>query len=99
MSDHALRVADLRAALLLALDAFEAEVGPEVPLDQDHYWHLPVDAAFDLSREPPAHTVGQISDDVAEARVLLADGGASPAWHALNHTIGLLRLLEHAARR
>ncbi|MBO0922246.1 hypothetical protein J1G42_15600 [Cellulomonas sp. zg-ZUI222] len=99
MSDDVLRVADLRAALALALDAFEAEVGPEVPLDHDHYWHLPVDASFDLSREPQEHTVGQIIDDLHEAQGLVADGDAFPAWHALNHAIGLLRLLEHAARR
>jgi len=99
MSDDVLRIADLRAALALTLDAFEAEVGPEVPLDHDHYWHLPVHASFDLSREPQEHTVGQVSDDLAETRCLLADGDAFPAWHALNHAIGLLRLLEHAARR
>jgi hypothetical protein len=99
MPNHVLRVADLRAALALALDAFEAEVGPEVPIDLDHYWHLSVAASFDLSREPQEHTVGQITDDLHEAHGLVADGDAFPAWHALNHVIGLLRLLEHAAHR
>ena len=93
-----LRVPDLRAALALALDAFEAEHGQEVVVAHDHYWHLPVAASFDLSREPTDLTVGQVSDDLTEIEGLLAAGEAQPAWHSLNHAIGLLRLLEATAR-
>ena len=101
VSDAVLRIADLRAALSLALDAFEAEHGPELPVARDLYWHLPVDASFDLSRRPGDDvdlTVGQVSDDLAEVRGFLADGDAGPVWHALQHAIGLLRVLEDAAR-
>ncbi|MFC8192158.1 hypothetical protein ACFUMH_10905 [Cellulomonas sp. NPDC057328] len=98
MSYDVLRVAELRTALRLALDAFVAEVGPEVAVEHDHYWHLPVGTSFDLSHDPREHTVGRISDDLEEVRRSLADGDAFPAWHALSHAIGLLRLLEQAAR-
>lgn len=98
MSYPVLRIADLRTALSLALDAFEAEQGPEVVIRHDHYWHLPVDASFDLSRGPSDLTVGQLSDDLAELRGLLAEDDAWPARHALSHVIGLLRLVEVAAR-
>lgn len=100
MSYTVLRIADLRGALGLALDAFETEHGPEVAIAHDHYWHLPVDASFDLAREPAALTdltVGQVSDDLTEIQGILASGDASPAWHALGHAIGLLRLVEGAA--
>lgn len=99
MAYDSLRIDDLRAALALALDAFEAERGPEIAVEHDLYWHLPVDASFDLSREPTALTVGHVSDDLQETRELLARRGAGPAWHALSHAGGLLRLVEDAARR
>ncbi|RHA38611.1 hypothetical protein D1825_13735 [Cellulomonas rhizosphaerae] len=67
-------------------------------VEHDHYWHLPVEASFDLSQEPGDLTVGQISDDLAEARGFLIENSAGPAWHALSHAIGLLRLVEEAAR-
>ncbi|WP_213283357.1 hypothetical protein [Cellulomonas hominis] len=98
MSYPDLRIADLRTALGLALDAFEEERGSEVAIEHDHYWHLAVDASFDLSREPTRLSVGQVSDDLAEIRSLVATGDASPAWHAISHVIGLLRVVEDAAR-
>ena len=92
------RIADLRSALSRALDATEAQLGPDVSLAVDHYWHLPVEDAFNLSREPTAFTVGQVSDDLDEA--MRDDGDRIPeaAWHDLSHIIGVLRALELAAR-
>jgi hypothetical protein len=101
MSDAVLRIADLRAALGLALDAVEAEQGDDIVIAHDHYWHLPVETSFDLSREPTDLTdltVGQVSDDLAEVRSLLGGAEAEPAWHAISHVIGLLRLVEDAVR-
>lgn len=101
MSRTVLRVADLRAVLGLTLDAFEAEHGQEIEVARDHYWHLPVDASFDVSHAPDVAvlTVGQVSDDLAEIHGFLAKNDAGPgAWHALSHVIGLLRLAEDAAR-
>ena len=59
-------IADLRSALSRVLDATEACLGPEVSLAVDHYWHLPVEDAFDLTSEPSRFTVGQVSDDLDE---------------------------------
>ena len=101
MSDAVLRLSDLRAALGLALDAIEADHGPELLIARDHYWHLPVDRAFDLSRRPAGDadlTVGQVSDDLAEVRGIVEAGAATPAWHSLQHAIGVLRAVEDAAR-
>lgn len=79
------------------LDLIEARFGAEVPLRVDYYWHLPVDEAFDMTREPHASTVGQVTDDVA---TMLEDRWRSPeeAWHEVSHLIGVLRALELAAR-
>lgn len=90
-------MAGLRSALGRALDATEARLGPEVTLDVDYYWHLPVHAAFNMAEEPEEFTVGLVSDDLLES--LRAEGEPLPeeAWHDLSHLIGVLRALELAA--
>ena len=88
---------DLRSSVQRALDLVEARLGPEVPLSVDHYWHLPVDEAFDMTREPHTFTAGQVADDLA---TMLEASSPAPdeAWHELSHLIGVLRALELAAR-
>ena len=92
------RIADLRTALLRALDAMEERLGPRVPLDMDYYWHLPVERAFDMAEEPHTFTVGQVSDDVEESIHDQRERLPEEAWHDLSHLIGVLRALELAAR-
>lgn len=91
-------IADLRSALSRALDATEARLGPEVSLAVDHYWHLPVEHAFDLTSEPSTFTVGQVSDDLDEAVHAESDRIPEAAWHDLSHLIGVLRAVEFTAR-
>jgi len=91
-------IADLRSALSRALDSTEARLGPEVSLAVDHYWHLPVQDAFDLTSEPKTFTVGQVSDDLDESVHDDRDRVPEGAWHDLSHLIGVLRALEFAAR-
>jgi len=87
---------DIRAALMRVLDACEEQLGRRVVVDLDYYWHLPVDSAFDMSRQPAEFTVGQLSDDLS------ATSGETveplTAWHELAHIIGLLRALEVQTR-
>ena len=91
-------IADLRSALSRALDATEAQLGPDVSLAVDHYWHLPVEDAFNLSSEPGTFTVGQVSDDLDE--VVHIDRNELPegVWHNLGHLVGVLRALEYASK-
>ncbi|WP_350280486.1 hypothetical protein [Kribbella sp. HUAS MG21] len=91
------RIADLRRALSRVLDATEALLGPEVALHADYYWHLPVDAAFDVYTEPQNLTMGQLSDDFG-AVPDPSDGVPENAPHDLMHVAGILRALELAAR-
>lgn len=91
-------IADLRSALGRALDAIEARLGPEVSLAVDHYWHMPVEDAFDLTSEPTTFTVGQVSDDLDAAMHDEPGGPPEAAWHELSHLIGVLRAFEFAAR-
>lgn len=77
------------------LSGIESTYGTAITVPHDHDWHLPVGAAFDMTQEPQALTVGQVSDDIVEVRNLLNGGDeAVAAWHELQHVIGALRALE-----
>jgi hypothetical protein len=91
-------IANLRTALVRALDATEKRLGPEVTLEADYYWHLPVEDAFNMAAEPQTLTVGQVSDDLEEAVQDEHERLSEEAWHDLSHIIGILRALELAAR-
>ena len=78
------RISDIRHALGRALDAIETLLGPEVALHSDYYWHLPVDAAFDVNTEPLTLTMGQLSDDLEAVRDP-SDGVSENVWHDLLH--------------
>jgi len=87
---------NLRTALTRVLDACEEQLGRRVIVDHDYYWHLPVDSAFDMSRQPTVFTVGQLSDDLLETSGELVE--PPTAWHELAHVIGLLRAVELQVR-
>lgn len=93
-----LNLVDLRSALGAALDLVEQQFGAEVELGLDYYWHLPVDQAFDMSREPTSFTAGQVSDDIVDAIANKREPDPAEAWHDLTHLIGLLRALELRCR-
>lgn len=71
MAAHKIHTHELRTALDRILVAVEKDHGSEITFDEDHYWHLPVEDAFDLSAEPNITAVGQVSDDLAEIKQLL----------------------------
>lgn len=93
-----INLGDLRSALTAALDLVEQQLGTEVDLDVDYYWHLPIDQAFDMSREPTSFTVGQVSDDIVDVISNRHERDPAEAWHDLSHLIGLLRALELRCR-
>lgn len=91
-----IRLEDLRNAVSRALIAAEERIGSEVAVTGDLYWHLPLDAAFDMTREPLSLTVGQLTDDLEHLREG-TDVEPETAWHDLSHLVGLLRAVERAA--
>jgi len=93
------RIDDLRSALTRVLTATEQRLGREVVIEQDYYWDLPVDAAFDMSQQPRPSSLsaGQLSDDM----LTIQEDETVPeaAWHDLHHLVGVLRVLELYALR
>lgn len=96
----AMRIDDLRQALNRILDQVVTKHGAEVEFAGDSYWTVPTDAAFDLTREPPAFTVGQLDDDTQSVIELLAQPSNEPVsiWHELAHIAGVLRGIEQLDR-
>jgi hypothetical protein len=94
--DLVLRLSDLRTALDSVLSAAAARLGDEVALPSDYYWHVPVDAAFDMGRKPMELTVGSLKDDLEELGSEKPDHVA--LWHDVGHLVGLLRGVEKIAR-
>jgi hypothetical protein len=86
----------LRNALVRVLDACEEQLGRHVTVEGDYYWHLPLEPAFDMSKQPTEFTVGQLSDDLHATSGEAVD--PLTAWHALAHVNGILRALEARVR-
>lgn len=91
-----IRMEELRAAVTRTLIAAEERLGADVALTDDYYWHLPIDAAFDMTREPSSLTAGQLRDDLEHLREA-THVEPETAWHDLSHLVGLLRALGRLA--
>lgn len=92
-----IEIAELRLVLDRVFDQLEREHGSSIDLDADYYWTLDLRRSFDLSEDQTsALDVGQLSDDVAELRRVLADGEIV-IWHDLEHLVGVLRRLAALA--
>jgi len=91
-------VSELSEALDRLLGAVVVELGPSIDLGADHYWSIDTREAFDLSREPSLEA-GQLSDDVASTRNMLArDENEVLVWHDLDHVIGILQRIAGLAK-
>lgn len=63
-----------------------------LPLVQDYYWSIPREQRGNYSGEPTEHTLGQLSDDLAELRRINA-GEAEPVGYAFVWLAAVLREL------
>lgn len=82
---------DLERVMAKVLDAIREKHGDEIDLDGGLYWRLPFDGPDRLPEDPGEPVVGDLVDDVQEARSLLEDDRAAILWHDLDHAAQLLR--------
>ncbi|NIL58055.1 hypothetical protein [Salinispora arenicola] len=100
-ADAVLRIADLRRACSMLLDAAESRFGPQIQplqLGVDYYWNVDLRAAFAMVPRPELEIdCGQSSDDLAELSSLLQRDPEDVVslWHDIPHVSGLLRLLAY----
>ncbi len=96
-----IRVDDLVTALRRVLDEVAIKHGAEIELQDDYYWTVPTDAAFNMSIVPVDFTAGQLTDDTQSIRQFLRQPLDEPisVWHELAHLVGVLRGIEQLDRR
>ena len=98
MAHNTIRVDELRTAMERILVALERNFGDSVTLEENYYWHLPVEDAYEMHAVPKIQEVGLVSDDLSEIRQSLASGEeVFSIWHDLSHLIGVLRVVEKLA--
>lgn len=66
-------VVQLKAAAELLLSHLERNGVQTVEIAEDFYWDVPASKRYDEYDEPTEHTVGQLSDDVAELQRMLGN--------------------------
>jgi hypothetical protein len=86
----------LRAAADLLLTHLEKKGKEYITLDEDFYGDVPAIDRYDLIRSPTKHTVGQLSDDVAELKRLL-EGSRPPTCYGLVWLAAVLRRVGETA--
>jgi len=75
-------LADLRRSFDLLLSRMEAtSADGSVVLDQDLFWSVPSDGLYDVTREPQALTIGQLSESWQQLTDLLADQDRAVGHH------------------
>jgi hypothetical protein len=88
---------ELRQATLLLIAHLE-DTGQEVfSIEEDFYWHIPKDKCYDPYKKPEDFTMGQLSDDWAEIKAILA-GGRKPVGYSLVWLSAVLRRVGETAR-
>lgn len=95
-SSPTLSLRELRQVLDRLLGTLEEQHGrDEVEVTADHYWALDPGDTYKLGQVPdPARLmVGQLSDDLAELRVMATSGDPPVIWHDLSHVLGILQWL------
>ncbi|MET9290922.1 hypothetical protein [Streptomyces sp. NPDC003077] len=75
-------LAELRRSVDLLLRHVEAvAAGDAVVMNQDHFWSVPADELYDVSKEPVDLMIGQLSESWQHLRNLLADEDRIVGYH------------------
>ena len=68
---YSINVAELRRIVDALLKRIEAQAGPEVIIDDEHYWDLPSPDVWDMATKPTeVDQVGSLADDLHFLRVM-----------------------------
>jgi hypothetical protein len=86
----------LRAVANALLSHLEKHGAKSVTLADDYYWDVPASVRYDRYEEPREHTVGQLSDDMAELTRML-NGERPMVAYGLVWLAAILRRLGETA--
>ncbi len=88
-------IAELRAAADQIFDHLVAENGPDVALQHDYFWSVPQGEIFDMTQQPSALTVGQVSESI---EFLRSAAGKDRLAYELRVARGCAEGCRHAGR-
>lgn len=88
-----INVSDLRDILNKLLDEVENEGVTKIELDEDLYWCLSDEDAYDLDNEPSEFLVGQLSDDWGHL-IKVGDESLHPVTHGLSWASSILKFVS-----
>ena len=98
MTEGAVSIDELRAAVARMLDAAEKRFGPRVEITEDIYRTVVPTDAFEL--DPPV-LAGSLREDLETVREVLRRADAEQdellLWHDLDHLLGLLQWVVYRA--
>jgi len=89
-------VAELRIIAELLFAHLESKGMTSVTFSEDYYWDVPAAIRYDQHQEPTKHTIGQLSDDLAELR-RMTDGSRPLIAYGLVWLASLLRRMGETA--
>jgi hypothetical protein len=90
-------IAELRAAAELFFSHLERKGARSITFSEDYYWDVPAELRYDRYDEPTKHTIGQLSDDLAELRRIM-DGSRPITALGLVWLAALLRRVGETAK-
>lgn len=88
----------LRALCVNLLDHVQSVEGPEVRLDKDYYWSVPVEQLYDVYSPPTDLTIGQLSECLTNLERLRDDPSKTTSY-ALVWLADLIRAVGQAVVR
>ena len=102
VEDRSVTIDELRSILIAALSALESAGVKEIDLENDAYWSVYFEDAFNLGNEPSV-VLGSLREELSELRgemrSLAKDDGIS-LWHIFNHLGGFVqRLAKESSER
>jgi hypothetical protein len=90
---YSINIAELRRIVDALLKRIEAQAGPEVIIDDEHYWDLPSPEVWDMATKPTeVDQVGSLADDLHFLRVMTDPLNVGPTLNLI-HVAPLLRYL------
>jgi hypothetical protein len=88
-----INVPELRRIINDLLTHVEKVAGPNISIDDDHYWDLPSPEMWDISKEiPKVDLVGSLTDDLHFLRVMTDTVKVGPSLNLI-HAAPLLRYI------
>ena len=90
-------IQELRATTEALFSHLEKNGVTSVILSEDYYWDVPTASRYDRYQEPAQHTIGQLSDDIAELKRMM-NGTRPIIGYGLVWLAAILRRIGETAK-